>query len=150
MLIIEFNATPFINAFESALIELESLNISVASKISDLNTSWQSYVQSSKIDSLKQLFSDISMSYGTLEANIGESGGEALRITDQLDSLQKERDKAEEACDLFEHLMAMNNGDVGKLDDLRNSSRSEHQFQVYHVFTFRLPLFSLNCQQSQQ
>ena len=87
-----------------------------------------------------------------MEGRIGEVGKTAIRIGEQLETIDKERSKASESRDIIEYFMEFQDGNTERLDALRQGGE-EGQIKVhnfilvsrinFHEFTlsvFRLPL----------
>lgn len=61
---------------------------------------------------------DVYRSYDSLEGRIGEVGKTAIRIGEQLETIDKERSKASESRDIIEYFMEFQDGSSERLDSL--------------------------------
>jgi hypothetical protein len=61
---------------------------------------------------------DVYRSYDSLENRIGEVGKTAIRIGEQLETIDKERSKASESRDIIEYFMEFQEGSSERLDSL--------------------------------
>ncbi|KAI8368784.1 exocyst complex component Sec10-like protein [Blakeslea trispora] len=112
---------PFIRTFESVLEELQQLRTRVQEQCNELENSTQTaeleYKQN--ISDLHGAFDDVYRSYDSLESRIGEVGKTAIRIGEQLETIDKERSKASESRDVIEYFMEFQEGNTERLDTLR-------------------------------
>lgn len=63
-------------------------------------------------------FKDVYRSYDSLEGRISEVGRTAIRIGEQLETIDKERSKASESRDIIEYFMEFQDGSSERLDSL--------------------------------
>ncbi|KAI7902754.1 exocyst complex component Sec10-like protein [Cokeromyces recurvatus] len=114
---------PFIRTFEVVLEELQQLKLRVQQQCVELESSTQTaeleYKQN--ISNLHGAFEDVYRSYDNLESRIGDVGKTAIRIGEQLESMDKERSKAAESRDIIEYFMEFQDGNTERLDTLRQS-----------------------------
>lgn len=116
-----FDPKPFIRTFESVLEELHLLKTRVQEQCNELESSTQSAELEYKrnITDLHGAFDDVYRSYDSLESRIGEVGKTAIRIGEQLETIDKERSKASESRDIIEYFMEFQDGNTERLDALR-------------------------------
>ncbi|KAI8076652.1 exocyst complex component Sec10-like protein [Gilbertella persicaria] len=112
---------PFIRTFESVLEELQQLKTRVQEQCSELENSTQAAELEYKrnITDLHGAFEDVYRSYDSLESRIGDVGKTAIRIGEQLETIDKERSKASESRDVIEYFMEFQEGNTERLDTLR-------------------------------
>ncbi|KAI9248123.1 exocyst complex component Sec10-like protein [Helicostylum pulchrum] len=116
-----FDPKPFIRTFESVLEELQLLKTRVQEQCNELENSTQSAELEYKrnITDLHGAFDDVYRSYDSLETRIGDVGKTAIRIGEQLETIDKERSKASESRDIIEYFMEFQDGNTERLDSLR-------------------------------
>ncbi|KAI8988471.1 exocyst complex component Sec10-domain-containing protein [Mycotypha africana] len=118
-----FDPKPFIRTFESVLEELQELRLRVQQQCHELEKSTQNaeveYKQS--ITDLQGAFDDVYRSYDSLESRINDVGKTAIRIGEQLETIDKERSKASESRDIIEYYMEFQDGNSERLETLRQS-----------------------------
>ncbi|KAI8095157.1 exocyst complex component Sec10-like protein [Thamnidium elegans] len=116
-----FDSKPFIRTFESVLEELQHLKTRVQEQCNELENSTQSAELEYKrnITDLHGAFDDVYRSYDSLETRIGDVGKTAIRIGEQLETIDKERSKASESRDIIEYFMEFQDGNTERLDSLR-------------------------------
>lgn len=71
-------------------------------------------------------------SYDSLESRIGDVGKTAIRIGEQLETIDKERSKASESRDIIEYYMEFQEGNSERLDTLRQGGE-EGQLKVNDI-----------------
>ncbi|KAG2203235.1 hypothetical protein INT46_000425 [Mucor plumbeus] len=118
-----FDSKPFIRTFESVLEELHQLRTRVQHQCNELESSAQAAESEYKrnITDLHGAFDDVYRSYDSLEGRIGDVGKTAIRIGEQLETIDKERSKASESRDIIEYFMEFQDGSSERLDTLRQS-----------------------------
>ncbi|KAI7890173.1 exocyst complex component Sec10-domain-containing protein [Mucor mucedo] len=116
-----FDPKPFIRTFENVLEELQHLKTRVQEQCSELENSTQTAELEYKrnITDLHGAFDDVYRSYDSLESRIGDVGKTAIRIGEQLETIDKERSKASESRDIIEYFMEFQDGNTERLDSLR-------------------------------
>ncbi|KAL7308281.1 Exocyst complex component 5, variant 2 [Mucor circinelloides] len=116
-----FDSKPFIRTFESVLEELHQLRTRVQHQCNELESSAQAAEAEYKrnITDLHGAFDDVYRSYDSLESRIGDVGKTAIRIGEQLETIDKERSKASESRDIIEYFMEFQDGNTERLDTLR-------------------------------
>ncbi|GET01528.1 exocyst complex component Sec10 [Rhizophagus clarus] len=128
----EFDPKPFIRTFERSIDELLKLRESVKKESKDLEASVQLIETGhrKKLVELKTTFEDVVNSFETLETRINEVGNTAIRIGEQLETIDKQRSRASESKELIEYFMAFNRGDISQLEYLRTQNGKEGQFKA--------------------
>ncbi|RIB24859.1 exocyst complex protein [Gigaspora rosea] len=126
-----FDPKPFIRTFERSIDELLKLRETVTEQSKDLEATVQltEAGHRKKLHELKTTFEDVVHSFETLESRINEVGNTAIRIGEQLETIDRQRLRASESKDLIEYFMAFNKGDISRLDDLRTQG-TEGQFKA--------------------
>ncbi|KAG9289444.1 hypothetical protein G9A89_008005 [Geosiphon pyriformis] len=127
-----FNPKPFIRAFESSIDELMKLRKTVQEQSDDLEGSVQFTEVShrKKLQELTSTFEDVVTSFESLETRINEVGNTAIRIGEQLETIDRQRLRASESKELIEFFMAFNRGDSTKLENLKKQQGREGQFKA--------------------
>lgn len=127
-----FAPKPFIRTFESAIDQLLSLRNQVTQQTNTLNSSVQvaESAYSSKLKELSNSFKSVETSFTSLESRISEVGRTAIRIGEQLESVDRQRNRAQEAHDLVEHYYAFARGDTTKLDQMRRDGGKEGRLKT--------------------
>ncbi|CAG8562226.1 11518_t:CDS:10, partial [Ambispora gerdemannii] len=128
----EFNPKPFIRTFESSIEELLKLRKTVQEQSDDLEGSVQFTEVShrKKLQELTSTFEDVVTSFESLETRINEVGNTAIRIGEQLETIDRQRLRAAESKELIEFFMAFNRGDSTKLENLKKQHGREGQFKA--------------------
>ncbi|CAO1618629.1 unnamed protein product [Jaminaea pallidilutea] len=116
-----FNPRPFIRTFESAIEQLQGVRNQLSEEQTHLSSSVQvaQSAYSSKLHELSSQFTSVSQSFSSLESRFGEVSRTAITIGEQLEIIDRQRQRAVEAHDLIEHYYAFARGDTSKLDRLR-------------------------------
>ncbi|KAI9478733.1 MAG: exocyst complex component Sec10-like protein [Benjaminiella poitrasii] len=116
-----FDPKSLIRTFENVLEELQQLKTRVQQQCIELESSTQSAELEHKknITDLHDAFEDVYRSYDNLETRIGDVGKTAIRIGEQLETMDKERSKASESRDIIEYFMEFQDGNTERLDALR-------------------------------
>ena len=71
-------------------------------------------------------------SYDNLESRIGDVGNTAIRIGEQLETIDKQRSRASESRDIIEYFMEFQEGNSERLSLLCEGS-DEGQLKVYYM-----------------
>ncbi|CAO3611897.1 unnamed protein product [Cunninghamella echinulata] len=79
---------------------------------------------------MQNAFKDVYSSYDSLESRIGDVGKTAVRIGEQLETLDKQRSRATESRDVIEYFMEFQEGHSERLDILRYESGDEGQYKA--------------------
>ncbi|CAG8742259.1 8913_t:CDS:10, partial [Dentiscutata erythropus] len=126
-----FDPKPFIRTFERSIDELLKLRETVTEQSKDLEATVQltEAGHRKKLHELKTTFEDVVHSFENLETRINEVGNTAIRIGEQLETIDRQRLRASESKDLIEYFMAFNKGDISRLENLRTQG-TEGQFKA--------------------
>ncbi|CAG8462715.1 6134_t:CDS:10 [Diversispora eburnea] len=127
-----FDPKPFIRTFERSIDELLKLRETVTEQSKDLEASVQltEAGHRKKLNELKSTFEDVVHSFESLETRINEVGNTAIRIGEQLETIDRQRLRASESKDLIEYFMAFNRGDISRLENLRTNGGKDGQFKA--------------------
>lgn len=126
------NPRPFIRTFESAVERLQGLRKQLLEEQRTLASSVQvaQSAYSSKLHELASHFTSVSQSFSSLESRFGEVSRTAITIGEQLENINRQRQRAIEAHDLIEHYYAFARGDPSKLDRLRKEGGREGRIRT--------------------
>ncbi len=83
-----------------------------------------------KLDELGKNFAAVGNSFNSLEDRISEVGRTAIRIGEQLETIDKQRNRASEAHDLIEFYYMFARGDTSKLERLRKEGGREGRMKT--------------------
>lgn len=127
-----FNPRPFIRTFETAVEQLQGLRKDLMEQQGTLASSVQvaQSAYSSKLHELASHFTSVSQSFSSLESRFGEVSRTAITIGEQLENIDRHRQRAVEAHDLIEHYYAFARGDTNKLDRLRKEGGREGRLKT--------------------
>ncbi|KAI9479330.1 exocyst complex component Sec10-like protein [Coemansia mojavensis] len=116
----EFGPKPFVRTFERALDKLEMAQSELGNRISQLERSANTYAEDhrKKMVRLKQTFATVGSSFERLETQISEVGSNTIRIGEQLDTVAKEKERAEAIKELVGFYAQLNEGNTRNLDTL--------------------------------
>ncbi|KAJ1962730.1 Exocyst complex component 5 [Dipsacomyces acuminosporus] len=125
---------PFIRTFERALERLQASQHELSTTISQLERSTKAYADDhrKKTARLKQMFGTVGTSFERLEAQISEVSSNTIRIGEQLDTVAKEKDRAEAIKELVGFYAELNEGNASRLDELLEGG-SEGMLKVAHT-----------------
>lgn len=73
-----------------------------------------------------------------MESRIGDVGKTAVRIGEQLETLDKQRSRATESRDVIEYFMEFQDGHSERLDLLRYESGDEGQYKVIDIMSIEI------------
>ncbi|KAG2221177.1 hypothetical protein INT45_007754 [Circinella minor] len=112
-----FDPKPFIRTFENVLDELIQLRTRVQEQCDELENSTQIVEHQYKQDiaDMHNSFKDVYRSYDNLESRIGDVGNTAIRIGEQLETIDKQRSRASESRDIIEYFMEFQEGNSERL-----------------------------------
>ena len=127
-----FNPRPFIRTFESALDQLVQIRSQVDVQTQQLSSSVHvaESAYAKKLDELSKNFAAVGNSFTSLEDRISEVGRTAIRIGEQLETIDKQRNRASEAHDLIEFYYMFARGDTSKLERLRKEGGREGRMKT--------------------
>ncbi|KND04859.1 uncharacterized protein SPPG_00558 [Spizellomyces punctatus DAOM BR117] len=117
----QFDPRPFIRNFEAAIDELLRLKRKVHNKIEDLEdqAAASDTARRKKLAEINDAMHDAQAAFESLESRLGEVGKTAIRIGEQLETIDKQRARAAEAKDLIQYFIEFNAGNSTRLDDLK-------------------------------
>lgn len=120
-----FDPAPLIATFESAVDQLLPLRDSLASRATQAEAVVASAEKSynAKLQELKRNFEAVSGSYASLETRISEVGRTAIRIGEQLESIDRLKTRASDAHDLISFYFDLADNDTSRLEALRKENR---------------------------
>ncbi|KAJ1647640.1 Exocyst complex component 5 [Coemansia asiatica] len=129
-----FEPKPFVRTFERALEKLTAAQDELGANIAQLERSTKAYSEDhrKKMARLKQTFSTVGNSFERLETQISEVSSNTIRIGEQLDTVAKEKDRAEAIKELVEFYAELNEGNTARLDELLEGG-SEGMVKVAHL-----------------
>nr|CDI51276.1 related to exocyst complex 100 kDa component [Melanopsichium pennsylvanicum 4] len=127
-----FNPRPFIRTFESTLEQLVHIRSQVNAQTQQLSSSVHvaESAYTKKLDELGKNFTAVGNSFNSLEDRISEVGRTAIRIGEQLEMINKQRNRASEAHDLIEFYYMFARGDTSKLESLRKEGGREGRIKT--------------------
>ncbi|KAI9310283.1 exocyst complex component Sec10-like protein [Dichotomocladium elegans] len=108
---------PFIRTFENVLEDLQQLQTRVQEQCDELESSAQAAEHQYKKDiaDMQGAFENVYHAYDSLEARINEVGNTAVRIGEQLETIDKQRSRASESRDIIEYFMEFQEGNSDRL-----------------------------------
>ncbi|KAJ1903009.1 Exocyst complex component 5, partial [Coemansia sp. IMI 209127] len=129
-----FESKPFVRTFERVLEKLLATQEGLESSIAQLERSTKTYAEDhrKKMTRLKQTFATVGSSFEKLETQISEVGSNTIRIGEQLDTVAKEKDRAESIRELVGFYADLNEGNASRLDELLDGG-SEGMIKVAHT-----------------
>ncbi|KAJ1731607.1 Exocyst complex component 5 [Coemansia sp. Benny D160-2] len=129
-----FEPKPFVRTFERVLEKLLEAQDGLESNIAQLERSTKTYAEDhrKKMARLKQTFATVGSSFEKLETQISEVGSNTIRIGEQLDTVAKEKDRAEAIRELVGFYADLHEGNASKLDELLDGG-SEGMIKVAHT-----------------
>lgn len=127
-----FQPKPFIRTFESALDELIKIRSQVTEQTQQLSSSVHvaESAYTKKLDELSKNFTAVGTSFSSLEDRISEVGRTAIRIGEQLETIDRQRNRASEAHDLIEFYYMFARGDTSKLERVRKEGGREGRMKT--------------------
>lgn len=101
---------PYINVFESNLLELKKFYLTIEKRVGQLTVSLESDhgEVNHKIASLGAAFDEVVDAFSNLNQVSEKISGTAVRIGKQLESIQFEKGRAEEAREILGYLLELN------------------------------------------
>ncbi|PWN48937.1 exocyst complex component Sec10 [Violaceomyces palustris] len=127
-----FNPRPFIRTFESALENLIQIRSQVTAQVSQLSSAVHvaESAYTKKLDELSKNFTAVGTSFSALEERISEVGRTAIRIGEQLETIDRQRNRASEAHDLIEYYYMFARGDTSRLEKVRKEGGKEGRMKA--------------------
>ncbi|ORZ36510.1 exocyst complex component Sec10-domain-containing protein [Catenaria anguillulae PL171] len=115
-----FDVRPFAKLFTSTLDDLVRLRKRVQREINDLEDQLaaQETSSKSKLADLGKSFSRVYSTFDTLESRVSEVGTTAVRIGEQLETIDKQRTKAADVRELLVFFLDLNKGVSERFDAL--------------------------------
>ncbi|KAI9291546.1 exocyst complex component Sec10 [Neoconidiobolus thromboides FSU 785] len=129
----KFVAKPFIRKFEYALDTLQTLQNTVKTRIVELETatSVAEKEHDKHLTNLNNSFKEVQISSKSLESQIGEVGNTAIRIGQQLESIDKQRSRLLQARDLFSFFLEFSqHGQCNQLEEMRSVQGPDGQYKA--------------------
>jgi hypothetical protein len=122
-----FDPKPYIRTFEAALDRLKELDETLSDKESELKEGVRraEIEHTRTLDRLSEKSNTTLTEFHRLDSSITDGGGVAVRIGGQLEQLDKQRQRAEDARFLIQCYAEFNRGDTGRLERLRKTGRIE-------------------------
>lgn len=122
-----FDPKPYIRAFEAALGRLKNLDEALSEKESELKEGVRraEMEHSRTLERLGIKFNSTLSEFQRLDSSISDGGGMAVRIGGQLEQLEKQRERAEDAKFLIQCYTEFSRGNIGRLERLRKTGRIE-------------------------
>ena len=130
-----FDPKPMALTLEQAIQELQSMK----SKVDERSTALHSAVQVSqsvytkKIRQLMNNFDATQSSFNSLQERISDVGRTAIRIGEQLEALDRQRNRASETHDLIEYYYMFARKDTKRIDQLRKEGGREGRLKAATV-----------------
>ncbi|WFD39608.1 Exocyst complex component 5 [Malassezia japonica] len=127
-----FDARPFLKTFSESSAELQEMRARVAERCTTLNSAVQvsQSVYTKKLRQLTNNFDATQTSFAQLQERISDVGRTAIRIGEQLESLDRQRTRASETHDLIEYYYMFARGDTTRLDKLRKEGGREGRLKA--------------------
>ncbi|CCX34869.1 exocyst complex component Sec10-like protein [Pyronema domesticum] len=122
-----FDPKPYIRTFEAALDRLKELDETLSEKESELKEGVRraEIEHSRTLDRLGDKFNSTLQEFHRLDNSITDGGGMAVRIGGQLEALDKQRQRAEDAKFLIACYTEFSRGETRRLEKLRRTGRIE-------------------------
>jgi len=119
----EFEPRQFIRTFENAIEELVKLHKQINSQIVTLQEEVKKEEENKKnrAKELNSAFEDVFKAFENLESRIGEVGNTAIRIGEQLENIDKQRDRTCDSKDIIQYFMEFNEGKYDRINNLVES-----------------------------
>ncbi|RUS21707.1 exocyst complex component Sec10-domain-containing protein, partial [Jimgerdemannia flammicorona] len=126
------NNLPFIHTFEHVIDELVEVRNRVQERCENLEGATQlaETAHKKKVQELAGAFESVYQSFENLETRINEVGNTAIRIGEQLETIDRQRSRASEGRDLVEYFIEFSQGSSERLEWLRTQSGTEGQHKA--------------------
>ncbi|CAM0136693.1 Exocyst complex component 5 [Umbelopsis sp. WA50703] len=126
------DAKSFIRTFENVFDQLAELRIEVQGQCEELeNECYKAEAHHQQnVNDLTSSFDTVYRSYDTLETRVNEVGKTAIRIGEQLETLDRQRSRTSESRDIIEYFIDFEKGGSERLDMLRFNSGEEGQIKA--------------------
>ncbi|KAJ3272112.1 Exocyst complex component 5 [Terramyces sp. JEL0728] len=121
---IAFDPKPFIRSFEGLTEELLRLKRKLQNKIEDQEDQLTASENSKRkaFFDFNETFDEVNRSFEHLNSRLSEVGNTAIRIGEQLETIDKHRTRASESKDIIQYFLEFNKGSFSRLDALRKES----------------------------
>ncbi|KAJ3262614.1 Exocyst complex component 5 [Boothiomyces macroporosus] len=121
---IAFDPKPFIRSFEALTEELLRLKRKLQNKIEDQEDQLTASENSKRkaFSEFNETFDEVNRSFEYLNSRLSEVGNTAIRIGEQLETIDKHRTRASESKDIIQYFLEFNKGSFARLDALRMES----------------------------
>lgn len=119
--ILELNCVPFIEILESKLVELKKFYLTIEKRVERLSSSLESDQGevNQKMSFLGTAFDEVFENFANLNQVSEKISGSAIRIGKQIESIQNERNRAEEAREILGYFLEYNaSSKCSKIDSL--------------------------------
>lgn len=118
---IEFDCVPYIEALESTLLDLKKFYLTIEKRVDKLSSSLESDQGevNQKVLSLGAAFDEVFENFTGLNQVSEKISGTALRIGKQLEAIQNEKNRAEEAKEILGYFLEYNSSSkCAKIENL--------------------------------
>ena len=130
---VAFNCVPYIEILESNLVELKKFYLTIERRVEELSSSLEldKGEVNQKVSSLGAAFDDVFDDFNNLSQVSDRISGTALRIGKQLESIQNERNRAEEAKEILGYFLEYNaSSKCSEIDSLILNSSLESRLKL--------------------
>eukprot|EP00833_Pecoramyces_ruminatium_P012563 jgi/Orpsp1_1/1186595/evm.model.d7180000051761.1 len=119
----EFEPRQFIRTFEIAIESLVKLKEEVTDSITNLEVEVkrEEELKKNRAKELNSAFEDVFKAFESLESRIGEVGNTAIRIGEQLENIDKQRERTCDSKDIIQYFMEFNEGKYDRINELVES-----------------------------
>ncbi|KAI9010670.1 exocyst complex component Sec10-domain-containing protein, partial [Hyaloraphidium curvatum] len=141
---LDFNPKPFIRAFESAAEQLENQRRSASAHVSKVEgqVRSESTIHSADVDRQQRSVQEFFRLFEELDNRLNEVSNAAIRIGEQLESLDRTRLRAQELQDVVNVFEEAENGDVDRVESLRPSGPNGEKEASVALLVRRLTVLS--------
>ena len=130
---LDFNCVPYIENLESNLLELKKFYLTIEKRVEKLTSTLESDQGevNHKVSSLGAAFDEVFENFTNLNQVSEKISGTALRIGKQLESIQSERNRAEEAREILALFLEYNSTlKCSKIDALVLNNSFEYRLKL--------------------
>jgi hypothetical protein len=124
----EFDPIPYINVIESSIFDMKKFYLTVDKRVETLSLSLEteSGEVRQKSEQIAAAFDEIFAAFQRLNLVSDKISATAIRIGRQLEAIQKEKKRAEEAREILRYFMELNaTGRCSRLDTLLNTATTD-------------------------
>lgn len=132
-LFLDFNCVPYIETLESTLFELKKFYLTIEKRVEKLSSSLESDQGevNQKVSSLGAAFDEVFDNFTNLNIVSEKISGTALRIGKQLESIQNEKYRADEAKEILGYFLEYNSSSkCSKIDTLTMNNSYESRLKL--------------------